>query len=54
MSIHKKLSFLKSTIRSFGYWFGALAFGDNPMAYLAFIVLIVSEAIGVIEEFGEK
>jgi hypothetical protein len=54
MSPHKKISFLKSSIRIVGYVFGFLAFVDSVLATLAFTILIVSEVIGVIEEFGEK
>jgi hypothetical protein len=54
MSTHKKISFAKSTIRIFGYWGLALAFGDNPVGYFAALVLITSEVLGVIEEIGEK
>jgi hypothetical protein len=68
MSKHKKLSFLKSGIRILGYILGMLASVgcgivgstsldsiDGAMVlFIAFAILIVSEVIGIVEEFGEK
>lgn len=54
MSTHKKISFIKSTIRIFGYFIGATALGDNVAMFAAFVVLAVSEVIGIIEEVDEK
>ena len=54
MSTHKKISFIKSTVRIFGYFGLWIAFPDNPMAFLTGLVLVISEVIGVIEELGEK
>jgi hypothetical protein len=54
MSIHKKISFVKSTIRIFGYFAICTAFPDNPMAFFAAFILVISEAIGIVEELGEK
>jgi len=60
MSLHKKISFIKSTIRLFGYAVGAFStvHSDDPflatVLFYAFVVLFVSEIIGVIEELGEK
>ena len=53
MSTHKKLSFLKSTIRIFGYFGIWIAFSDNPVAFFTGLILILSEVIGIIEEIGE-
>jgi hypothetical protein len=59
MSLHKKLSFIKSTIRLLGYTVGALStmHSDDPFLstflFYAFVVLFVSEIIGVFEELGE-
>lgn len=48
MSTHKKLSLLKSAIRIFGYallpWH----------LYAGVVVLIISEGVGIIEEWGER
>lgn len=60
MSIHKKISFIKSTIRLLGYvagWYSSI-FADslqmaNCLAW-TFGILFVSELVGVIEELGEK
>lgn len=60
MSTHKKISFIKSTIRLLGYVAGGYSavYADSiQMANLltwAFGILFVSEIIGVIEELGEK
>jgi len=54
MSTHKKISFIKSTIRIFGYFGIWIAFPDNPTAFLVGLVLIVSEVIGILEEAEEK
>lgn len=54
MSLHKKISFVKSVIRIFGYFGLMLAFGLNVTGYLAGGVLIVSEIVGIVEELGEK
>ena len=54
MSLHKKISFLKSAVRIGGYFIGAFAFVHNTPAFIAFYVLIVSELIGIVEELGEK
>lgn len=54
MSTHKKISFIKSAVRIFGYFGLMLAFGDNVMGFFVGMVLIISELIGVMEELGEK
>lgn len=54
MSTHKILSFIKSTIRIFGYVTLSLAFPLNEMIFFAAVILVFSEVIGVIEEVGEK
>lgn len=54
MSTHKKISFIKSTVRILGYFGLMTAFELNVTGYLAGVILIVSEIIGVAEEFGEK
>jgi hypothetical protein len=54
VSTHKKISFVKSTIRIFGYFGLMVAFGDNVTGYFAGGVLVVSELIGIVEELGEK
>jgi hypothetical protein len=54
VSIHKVISFVKSTIRLLGYFVFWMAFLDNPTAFLAFIILTVSEMLGVIEKVEEK
>lgn len=54
MSTHKKISFVKSTIRIFGYFVGMAAAGDNVTLFAAWMILAVSEVIGVIEELDEK
>lgn len=53
MSTHKKISFVKSAVRIFGYFGLWIAFPDNPMAFFTGLVLVVSEVIGIIEEIGE-
>jgi hypothetical protein len=53
MSIHKKISFVKSAVRIFGYFGLWVAFPDNPMAFFAGLILVISELIGVLEELGE-
>ena len=57
MSLHKKISFVKSVIRILGYILGASTFyGGNfgVTACVTFGVLVISEIIGIIEELGEK
>jgi len=54
MSLHKKISFVKSAIRIIGYFGGMIAFNHQIVALSAFAVLVVSEVIGIIEELGEK
>jgi hypothetical protein len=54
MSLHKKISFVKSVVRIFGYYAIWIALPDNPMMFFAGLVLIVSECIGIVEELGEK
>ena len=54
MSTHKTISFVKSTIRIFGYFGLMLAFGDNVTGFFAGLVLIGSEIMGIVEEVGEK
>jgi hypothetical protein len=53
MSLHKKLSFIKSAIRIAGYFAIWVAFPDNPMAFFAGVILVISEVIGIIEEIDE-
>ena len=53
MSLHKKISFVKSAIRILGY--GLLAYvWPTYFMWVVAIVLILSEIIGIIEELGEK
>jgi hypothetical protein len=54
MSLHKKLSFIKSFIRILGYFAIYVAFPLNIEATLAALFLIVSEIVGIVEEVGEK
>ena len=54
MSLHKKISFIKSAVRIFGYFGLMVAFGDNVTGFFAGFVLVVSEIIGIVEELGEK
>jgi hypothetical protein len=54
VSTHKKISFIKSAVRMFGYFGLMLAFGDNVMGFFTGMVLTVSELIGVVEELGEE
>lgn len=54
MSVHKKISFVKSAVRIAGYVLGILAFPFSFFGQVAFVVLIASEVIGVYEEIGEK
>jgi hypothetical protein len=48
---HKQISFVKSGVRIAGYVMGGYAF--NGLLAMAFVVLIVSEIIGILEEIGE-
>jgi hypothetical protein len=52
---HQAISFIKSTVRILGYVIGAgAAWGlDYVWFFWAFVVLVASEIIGVIEEVGE-
>jgi len=50
---HKNISFIKSAIRLIGYFLGLIAFPGGLIA-AAFFVLIISEAVGIIEELNEK
>ncbi len=54
MSTHKQISFAKSFIRIFGYFALALAFGNNTTGFVAAMILIASEILGIVEEVGEK
>jgi hypothetical protein len=54
MSLHKKISFVKSAVRVLGYFGLMVAFGDNVTGYFAGVILVVSELIGIVEELGEK
>jgi len=47
MNLHKKISYLKSTIRIIGY----LALIIN--IYLAVVILVASEILGYVEEIKE-
>lgn len=50
-SAHAKISYLKSGIRILGY--ACLLFVDHhPAIILAAVVLIGSEVVGIVEEFG--
>lgn len=54
--MHKKLSFWKSGIRIGGYIIGCAAsvISHDWIMYVAFVILVASEVIGVVEELGEK
>lgn len=54
MSLHKKISFVKSAVRIVGYVLLIVAFPYSFFGQLAGVVLIASEGIGIIEELGEK
>ena len=56
MSLHKKISFFKSGIRILGYVIGAIAsvHSHDMFMHWAFVILVASEVIGIIEELGEK
>lgn len=55
MSTHKKISLIKSAVRIAGYVIGGYAFQyTNFFATVAFIILIGSEGLGIVEELGEK
>jgi hypothetical protein len=53
MSLHTRISFLKSGVRILGYILGGLTFRHGPLP-AAFFVLVLSEVIGIFEELGEK
>jgi hypothetical protein len=53
VSLHKKISFIKSAIRIVGYFLGAVAI-PGVLAGVAFSVLVISELVGIYEERGEK
>lgn len=54
MSLHKKISFIKSTVRMLGYFAGILGAGLNVVMFYAFVILMISEVIGIVEEIGEN
>lgn len=54
MSTHKKISFVKSFVRIFGYVVGMTGSGYNETLFAAWIILAVSEIIGIVEELDEK
>ena len=53
MMTHKRISFVKSGVRIFGYLIVVMSY---PRTYLAgaFVFLIFSEVVGILEELGEK
>jgi hypothetical protein len=54
MSNHKTISLIKSGLRILGYALGVTAFFHNDLAAGAFLILIWSEILGIMEEAGEK
>ncbi len=48
---HQTISFIKSAVRIAGYFLGAWA-ATSEVLWTAFLVLIVSEIIGIAEEIG--
>ena len=53
MSLHKRISFTKSTVRIMSCMVGWFAI-PTPLGHVAFLLLGLSEVIGVIEEFWES
>jgi hypothetical protein len=53
MSMHKTISFVKSTIRLIGCVFGMVYFRHTWLPLHAFAFLFLAEILGVIEEFYE-
>ncbi len=50
-SAHAKISYVKSAIRIVGY-LCFFAVDRHPMIWLAAVLLIVAEIIGIVEEIG--
>jgi len=50
MTRHSAISFVKSGIRIVGY----ICLAKIPVLQLAAVILVVSEIVGILEEFGAK
>ena len=49
---HQTLSFIKSGIRIAGYFALAAPTGTPPIVFVAVVLLVLSEVLGIVEEIG--